>query len=142
MGGTAEVRFIGEVESAGDTATLRIYPEFCPGLLGVEGYSHLFVLYWMHLRDDEENRGTLRVTPPRHEGAPLTGVFACRSPSRPNPLGLTAVKLEAVEGCRLKVGGLDAIEGSPLIDIKPYTPRGDAIPEARAPGWSLHGPPT
>ncbi|RLI10600.1 tRNA (N6-threonylcarbamoyladenosine(37)-N6)-methyltransferase TrmO [Candidatus Bathyarchaeota archaeon] len=138
----AEVRFIGEVESAGDTATIRIYPEFCPGLLGVEDYSHLIVLYWLHLRDDEKNRGTLRVIPRRHEGAPLTGVFACRSPSRPNPIGLTVVELEAVEGCRLTVGGLDALEGSPIIDIKPYSPRGDSVPDARAPEWTFRGPPT
>lgn len=142
MDGNAEVRFIGEVESVGDTSTVRIYPKFCPGLLGVEAYSHLIVLYWMHLRGDEESRQTLRVIPPRHEGAPLTGVFACRSPSRPNPLGLTVVKLEAIEGCRLTVSGLDSFEGSPIIDIKPYSPRGDSVPDARTPGWALRGPPT
>jgi len=142
MGGGGEVRFIGEVESVGDVSTVRVYPEFTPGLLGVEGYSHIIVLYWMHLRDDEESRGALRVTPRRHEGAPLTGVFACRSPSRPNPIGLTVVKLEAVEGCRLRVSGLDALKGSPIIDIKPYSPRGDSVPDARTPEWALHGPPT
>lgn len=142
MGGGSYIRFIGEVESTGDTSVVRIFPEFCPGLLGVEGYSHLIVLYWMHLRDDERNRGTLRVTPPRHEGAPLTGVFACRSPSRPNPIGLAVVKLEEVEGCRLRVCGLDAFEGSPIVDVKPYSPRADAVPGATAPEWSLRGPPT
>jgi len=142
MDGRAEVRFIGEVESSSDVSTIRIHPEFCPGLLGVEGYSHLIILYWMHLRDDDENRGTLRVTPRRHEGSPLTGVFACRSPSRPNPVGLAVVKLEAVEGCRLRVSGLDAFEGSPIVDIKPYSPRADSVPDARTPGWAESGPPT
>ena len=142
MDGRGEVRFIGEVESVGETSTIGINPEYCPGLLGVESYSHLIVLYWMHLREDEENRGALQVTPSRHEGAPLTGVFACRSPSRPNPIGLTVVKLDAVEGCRLKVSGLDALEGSPIVDIKPYSPRGDSVPDARTPEWALHGPPT
>ncbi len=136
------IRFIGEVESAGDISTILIYPDFCPGLLGVEGYSHLIVLYWMHLRDDEGHRRTLRVTPPRHEGAPLTGVFACRSPSRPNPIGFCVVELEGVDGCRLRVRGLDAIEGSPVVDLKPYQPRADSVPDATAPGWSGRGPPT
>lgn len=137
-----EIRFIGEVESAGDTSTILVYPDFCPALLGVEGYSHLIVLYWMHQRDHDMHRGTLRVTPPRHMGAPLTGVFACRSPSRPNPIGLSVVKLYAVNGCSLKVTGLDALEGSPIIDIKPYSPRGDSVPDALTPEWARHGPPT
>jgi tRNA-Thr(GGU) m(6)t(6)A37 methyltransferase TsaA len=140
--GKGEVRFVGVVESAGEASTVLIYPEFCPGLLGVEEYSHLIVLYWLHLRDDERNRGALRVTPPRHEGAPLTGVFACRSPSRPNPIGLAVVELEAVEGCRLRVRGLDALEGSPIVDLKPYSPRADSVPDARTPEWSGRGPPT
>ena len=76
------------------------------------------------------------------EGAPLTGVFACRSPSRPNPIGLTIVELEGVDGCKLKVKGLDALEGSPIVDLKPYQPRADLVIEARAPEWSRHGPPT
>ena len=135
MGDTGIIRFVGEVESTGEVSTIRLRDECCPALLGIEGYSHLFVLYWMHLRDDEGNRGTLQVTPPRHEGAPLTGVFACRSPSRPNPIGLTVVELKRVEGCVLEVSGLDALEGSPVVDIKPYS-RGDSYPEARSPGWS------
>lgn len=134
------IRFIGEVESAGDTSTILIYPDFCPGLLGVEGYSHLIVIYWMHLRDDEGHRRTLRVTPPRHEGAPLTGVFASRSPSRPNPIGLAVVELEGVDGCRVRVNNLDALEGSPIVDLKPYQPRADSVSEARTPDWSKRGP--
>ena len=142
MSGKGEIRFIGKVESASETSTILVYPDFCPGLLGVEGYSHLIVLYWMHRRDNDIHRGTLRVTPPRHAGAPLTGVFACRSPSRPNPIGLSVVKLEAVNGCSLKVTGLDALEGSPIVDLKPYSPRGDSVPDARIPEWARHGPPT
>jgi tRNA-Thr(GGU) m(6)t(6)A37 methyltransferase TsaA len=140
--GVAAIRFIGEVESEGDVSTIRLYDEYRPGLLGVEAYSHLIVLYWIHGRDDEENRRTLQVVPRRHEGAPLMGVFATRSPSRPNPIGLTVVKLESVEGCRLRVSGLDALEGSPILDIKPYVPSDDAVACARAPNWTLRGPPT
>ncbi len=129
------IRFVGEVEVVGETSIIRMYDECCPGLLGIEGYSNLFVLYWMHLRDDARHRGTLQVTPPRHKGAPLTGVFAYRSPSKPNPVGLTVVELERVEGCMLEVSGLDALVGSPVVDIKPYS-IGESYPDARSPGWS------
>ena len=132
------VRFMGTVESTGETSTLRIYPEYCPALLGIERHSHLIVLYWFHLRDNPEHRKTLQVTPPRHEGAPLTGVFACRSPSRPNPIGVTVVKLERIDGCKLIVSGLDALEGSPIVDVKPYNPDSDSVPEAEAPGYMRH----
>lgn len=138
-----EVWFIGVVEEvSGDESTIRIYPEYCQGLLGLDAYSHIIILYWLHLRDNEKYRKTLRVIPRRHEGAPLTGVFACRSPSRPNPIGLSVVKLLHLENCRLKVKGLDALEGSPIIDIKPYLPRADSVPDARVPEWTLRGPPT
>lgn len=137
-----EVKFIGEVESTGEPSTIKIYPDFCPGLLGVDRYSHLIVLYWLHLRDNDEHRGVLQVTPPRHRHAPLTGVFACRSPSRPNPIGLTVVELIKRSGCNLTVKGLDALEGSPIIDLKPYNPRGDSVPEARTPEYSNRGPPS
>jgi tRNA-Thr(GGU) m(6)t(6)A37 methyltransferase TsaA len=132
------VIFMGIVESTDETSTLRIYPEYCPALLGIERYSHLIVLYWFHLRDNPEHRKTLQVTPPRHKGAPLTGVFACRSPSRPNPIGVTVVKLERVDGCKLIVSGLDALEGSPIVDLKPYNPDSDSVPEAEAPGYMRH----
>jgi len=138
-----EVWFIGFVEAvSGDESTIRIYPEYCDGLLGLEAYSHIIILYWMHLRDNEKHRRTLRVIPRRHEGAPLTGVFACRSPSRPNPIGLSVVELLRLEDCRLRVRGLDAFKDSPIIDIKPYLPRADSIPDARVPEWTLRGPPT
>jgi len=133
-----EVRFIGTVEEAGESSTITVFPEFCPGLLGIERYSHLIVLYWFHQRDNQEHRGTLQVTPPRHRGAPLTGVFASRSPSRPNPLGLTVVELESVDGCRIVVRGLDALKGSPVVDLKPYLPDNDGGLDASVPEYMRH----
>jgi tRNA-Thr(GGU) m(6)t(6)A37 methyltransferase TsaA len=76
------------------------------------------------------------VTPRRHGVSVLKGVFACRSPSRPNPVGLTVVELLGVEDNVLSVRGLDALPGSPVIDIKPYSPRSDCHPEAKAPDWA------
>ncbi len=138
-----EIRFIGVVADVeGDISTIRVYDEFCPGLLGVEGYSHLIVLYWFHGRDTPGHRGTLQVYPGRGRVTRLRGVYACRSPSRPNPVGHTVVELLGVEGCGLTVRGLDALEGSPLVDIKPYSPRSDSFPEARTPDWSRQAPPS
>jgi tRNA-Thr(GGU) m(6)t(6)A37 methyltransferase TsaA len=135
----AEVRFVGEVVKIDDeTTTLRVYPQYCDGLRGIVAYSHLIVLYWAHLRDNEDERRTLLVFPKRHERRVKTGVFSCRSPSRPNPVCLCVVELLEVEGCSLKVKGLDAELGSPIVDIKPYHPHSDSIPNAKFPKWVLN----
>ena len=137
------LRFIGVVERAGEQeARVRISEEYRAGLKGVEEYSHLIILYWSHLRDNEKDRQTLLVVPKKHELNVEKGVFACRSPSRPNPIALCVTQLLKVEECTLTVGGLDAFEGSPIIDIKPYLPRADCFPNAHAPAWTKKGPTT
>jgi len=139
----AEIKFIGLVkESSGEEAKIEIFKEFHDGLKGINDFSHLIILYWLHLRDNEEERRTLLVFPRRHAVNVEKGVFACRSPSRPNPIGLCVVKLLKVEEGVLTVKGLDAFKGSPIIDIKPYLPRADSIPNAHVPTWALRGPPT
>jgi len=143
MCGKGELRFIGIVESVGEEeARVRIFPEFCDALKGIDGFSHIIILYWIHLRDNEKERSTLQVVPRRHTKNVKVGVFACRSPSRPNPIGLCVVKLIKAEDCILTVKGLDAFEDSPIIDIKPYIPRIDSIPNARVPEWTGRGSPT
>jgi tRNA-Thr(GGU) m(6)t(6)A37 methyltransferase TsaA len=137
------LHFIGVVEKAGEQeARVRIFPEFCAGLKGITDFSHLIILYWIHMRDNEEDRRTLLVFPRRHVVNVETGVFACRSPSRPNPIGLRVVELLKVEGCILTVKELDALEGSPIVDVKPYIPGADSIPNACVPEWTLRGPKT
>jgi tRNA-Thr(GGU) m(6)t(6)A37 methyltransferase TsaA len=142
MSSKGELKFIGVVESSGELSSVKIFREFCVGLEGLNNFSHITVLYWFHLRNSEEERRTLRVVPRRHLGAPQVGVFASRSPSRPNPVGLCVVELVRIQDCTLVVRGLDALEGSPIIDIKPYIPRADSISDARVPEWTFHGPPT
>jgi len=143
MRGKGELTFIGIVESVGEQeARVRIFPEFCDALKGIDGFSHVIILYWVHLRDNEKERSVLQVVPRRHTKNVKVGVFACRSPSRPNPIGLCIVKLMKVEDCSLTVKGLDAFEDSPIIDIKPYIPRADSIPNARVPDWTGRGSPT
>lgn len=116
---TGVIRFIGWVEQVeGDVSTIVIRPEYCQGLMRLDMYSRIVVLYWFHERDDDRHRGTLQVVPRRHGETKLRGVFASHSPSRPNPVGLTEVELLRVEGCTLTVRGLDAYVGSPVVDIK------------------------
>ncbi|RLI16690.1 tRNA (N6-threonylcarbamoyladenosine(37)-N6)-methyltransferase TrmO, partial [Candidatus Bathyarchaeota archaeon] len=107
MGG--ELHFIGVVEKASEEeAKVRIFSEYRSGLKGIKDFSHLIILYWCHLRDTEKERQTLRVFPRRHAVNVEKGVFACRSPSRPNPIGLCVVELLKAEDCILTVKGLDA----------------------------------
>ena len=107
---------------------IEVFPEYFPGLKDIEQCSHLFVLFWLHLGD----RGRLTGVPP-HDGREH-GVFATRSPSRPNPVALDIVELLEVKDGRLKVRGMDALDGSILLDIKPYSAEMDCIPEAKI-GW-------
>ncbi len=118
MSGT--INFIGVVEKVdGDYSTIAIYPEYATGLDGLEEYGRLYILYWMHEADKPQQRATLRVIPRRHGATEERGVFASHSPHRPNPIGLTTVDLMNIEGNRLLVHGLDAFQGSPIVDIKP-----------------------
>jgi tRNA-Thr(GGU) m(6)t(6)A37 methyltransferase TsaA len=143
LGSKGELHFVGVVEKAGEQeATVRIFPDFCAGLKGIADFSHVIILYWIHMRDNDEERGTLLVFPRRHAVNVEMGVFSTRSPSRPNPIGLCVVELLKAEDCVLTVRELDALEGSPIIDIKPYIPRADSIPNARVPEWTWHGPKT
>jgi len=135
---TFKVTAIGLVESTGKVAMIRVFPRFCDGLYRLSEFSHLIVVYWFHERDTENERSVLRVIPKRHRCRQEVGVFASRSPSRPNPIGLCVVKLLKIEDCYLMVEGLDALVNSPVIDIKPYLPNADFVADAKGPEWTSH----
>jgi len=136
-------------------ATLELYPPYgsAEALAGLEGFSHLWVIFVFHqaLQQnagiDAENsyRGQWQpsVRPPRLGGNQKVGVFASRSPFRPNPIGLSAVKLESIDclqaPCYLHLSGVDFLDGTPVLDIKPYVPYADAVPQARA-GFAAAAP--
>lgn len=101
---------------------------------GVEEFSHLLVLYWGH-RIPEERRSLARVHPMGRLDLPLVGIFATRSPARPNPVLATTVRLLERRGNVLKVQGLDAVDGSPVVDLKPDTPYYRARGEVRVSDW-------
>lgn len=115
---------------------IEINEEFVDGLKDLDQFSHLFVLWWISRRDTADDRTTLLANPPRLKEEIETGVFSCRSPSRPNPIGLTKVKLEKIEDNRIYIDRIDAIDGTPVLDIKPYLP-GDSITveDLKVPQW-------
>ena len=96
-------------------AWLELTPQAAPGLMGIKVGDHLLVLTWLHLAD----RDVLQVHPRGDLNRPLTGVFATRSPDRPNPVGLHRVSVLEVKDGKLRVAPLEAIDGTPIVDIKP-----------------------
>jgi len=119
MTDTIELRPIGRVHAreADGGSEIEVHEQFVDGLEGVEEQEHLWVLYWMHELGPED-RQILRAHPMGDRDRPKRGVFALHSPMRPNPIGLTRVKLLKRKGNRLHVEGLDARDGSPVLDIK------------------------
>ena len=101
---------------------------------GIEAFSHVIVLFWMH-RPDVREPMQPRIHPRRRPDLPLVGLLATRTPVRPNPIGLACVPLLERKGCMLQVKNLDAMDGTPVVDVKPYIPGSDAIPDAAVAGW-------
>ena len=110
------------------TGEIVLYKHLQPALKDLDGVTHLFLLTFMHLAD----RKRLQTVTPH--GQEIHGTFATRSPHRPNPIGLSVVRLMKIKGCHLYLQGVDCLDGTPVIDIKPYNPDIDAFPHAVA-GW-------
>jgi tRNA-Thr(GGU) m(6)t(6)A37 methyltransferase TsaA len=115
----------GEASAAG---TIEIFPQFSAGLKDLEGFSHIIVLYYFHQAKPLQ----LQVVP--FLDSEPRGIFATRAPLRPNPIGLSVVRLQRIEGSLLFVERLDALDGTPLLDIKPYVPEFDERENVRI-GW-------
>lgn len=112
-------------------STVRVFDEFADGLTGIEAYSHLFVLFWMDRARPVES---LLSHPRGDHSLPLTGVFAARGRNHPNAIGLAVVELLERHGSVLKVRRLDAYDGTPLLDLKPYDSY-DAFADIEVPTW-------
>lgn len=108
-----------------------IDPRFEDALDGVEGFSHIMVIYWTGLRKTD----SLKVHPAGQRDVPSKGLFSTRSPARPNPVAITTVEMLGREGNLLRVRGLDAIDGTMVVDIKPHLPIYDAPQGASMPEW-------
>ena len=125
----------GVVRKQDGVVWIKILDEFSDALLGLEGFSHINVLFWFHENDNPEKRAVLQVHPRREKQNPLTGVFATHSPARPNLIGLTRCKILSIEDNRIIVEDIDALDGTPLIDIKCYIPHAEGDLEVRVPEW-------
>ncbi len=111
---------------------VEVYPQFEAGLDDLEGFSHLFLLYVFHRSEEYD----LKVRPFLDDS--LHGLFATRYPCRPNPIGLSVVELVSRQGSRLEIQGVDVLDGTPLLDIKPYVPEFDTRQNVRS-GWFKEG---
>jgi len=120
--------------STENISEIVIDPQYSGILDGIEDFSHLLVLYWAH-KVDKDGRTLAKVHPMGRKDLPLVGVFSTCSPARPNPVLAIAVRLLERDGHTLRVEGLDAIDGSPVVDIKPYLPSYYSVPEAALSDW-------
>ncbi len=118
------IRPIGNVQVQGELYTIRIEKECFPGLRHLEGFSHLWIVWWAHLSDQTETRNRLTAKNLFKNAPTETGVFASRTPERPNPIMISTIKLESVdaENGIITTTFIDAEDGSPVLDIKPYFP--------------------
>jgi tRNA (adenine37-N6)-methyltransferase len=127
---------LGKIQKNNDSTLVVIYDEYVNALKGLEKFSHVLVFYWFHENDTPEKRNTLQVYPKGNKSNPLTGVFACRSPARPNLIALSLCKILAIKGNVIKIDHIDAFHNSPVIDIKPYIPNSDMAQEdVKNPKW-------
>jgi tRNA-Thr(GGU) m(6)t(6)A37 methyltransferase TsaA len=102
--------------AAGKPGTAEIYARYVPGLKDLDGFSHIYLLYHLH----KARSANLLVTP--FLDAEVRGIFATRAPSRPNPIGLSLVRISSIRGNLIHIKSLDVLDGTPLLDIKPYVP--------------------
>jgi tRNA-Thr(GGU) m(6)t(6)A37 methyltransferase TsaA len=139
---TFTLRPVGVVEKKKPVVRVRIFDEYREALLGLDGWSHVHVFYWFDRNDTPGNRRTLRVHPQGNRDNPLTGVFACRAPFRPNLIALSVCRIASIDGLFVNLDDIDAFDGTPVLDLKPLTPP-DA-PEAdkiRVPDWARNSRP-
>lgn len=133
---------IGRIASNAGAVFIKVEARYTHALQALDGFSHLNVIWWFNDFDDENLRGRLTVRQPYKGGPDTMGIFATRSPVRPNPIALTTVRVIQInqpEGT-VQVSYIDANEGTPVLDIKPYTPSLDRVEHPDVPDWCSHWP--
>ena len=127
---------VGAVKKSSEETSIDVMDAYGEALMGLEGFSHIVVLCWLHQNDTPEGRGTLKVHPRNNPENPITGVFATRSPLRPNPIALSTCKVLRIEGNRIFIDKIDAFDGTPVIDIKPCITDLDFAAHIEIPEWA------
>jgi len=126
---------VGIVRRTDTAVSIEILDDYTDALLGLDGFSHIVVLYWFNQNDTSEKRRVLQVKPRKDPRNPLTGVFATHSPQRPNLIGLTVCKIISIHDNIIEIEDIDALDGSPVIDLKCYIPGSIAEEDVRLPDW-------
>ena len=132
---TFQIFPVGEVRKNEEATRIEIFEPYSEALLGLEGFSHILVFFWFHENDTVERRKTLRVHPRGDKKNPLSGVFATHSPLRPNLIGLTLCKIKSIRDNRIEIEDIDALDGTPVIDIKCFIPGSTPGADVRVPDW-------
>ena len=127
---------IGTVEVKDGKTLIVLEKKYQPGLLGLDQFSHVFVFWWFDRNDNPRKRSILQVHPRGNPDNPLQGVFATRAPVRPNLIGLTLCKIVSVHDNVVEVEKIDAFPGTPVLDLKPFTPGNDLPWNVRVPNWA------
>lgn len=137
-----KVKPIGKISVNEDGMFIKLEQEYIPALQSMNGFSHLNVIWWFSDFDKEETRNILETPQPYKKAPEVMGVFATRSPVRPNPLALTAVQVINIdyESGIIQIAYIDANDNSPVLDIKPYTPSLDRVETPFVPKWCCHWP--
>ena len=136
------IKAIGKVRNDGNGALIQLEPEYIPGLQALDGFSHIHVIWWFNECDNDTERSELQMKQP-YKGAPkVMGVFATRSPARPNPIALTACEIISIDYHHgvIRVTFIDANDNTPVLDIKPYTPSLDRVESPGVPAWCSDWP--
>jgi tRNA-Thr(GGU) m(6)t(6)A37 methyltransferase TsaA len=133
---------IGTIRAGQDGFRLEIKKEYQPALKGLDGFSYVNVLWWCHLLDGPEYRRMIECEQPYKNSPAQMGVFATRSPVRPNPIALTAVAVLRIDHDRgvIHIPYIDAEDGTPILDLKPYHPCADRVRDVTVPEWCRHWP--
>jgi len=127
---------IGHVQKTAGRTLIVLDKKYQPGLLGLEGWSHVQVIWWFDKNDTPQKRSILQVRPRGDKNNPLTGVFACRAPVRPNLIALSLCKITSVKDTMVEIERIDADEGTPVLDLKPYAPGQDSASDVKVPDWA------
>ena len=135
MKNTFKLHQVGWIRKKQNSITIEIDPAYSDALLGMDGFSHILVLYWFHENDDPESRKTLQVRPRKNPQNPLTGVFATHAPVRPNLIAVSPCRVESIANNIIEIDDIDARDNSPVVDIKCYVPEKRAFTNLRLPDW-------
>ena len=135
MPATFHVVSIGTIHKSDAKTWIEIEAPYLPAMDGLAGFSHINVFFWFHENDHPEGRQVLKVHPRKNSANPLTGVFATHSPLRPNLIGMTLCRILAVAPPEIIIDQIDAIDGTPVLDIKCFIPSSRTFENLRLPDW-------